>query len=611
MTTARLDRQIRTFDFVKLAVLVALATLLGLLAYSAAVGLQPSLARTNYEAVAGELFLMEGAGEQGRTIIVQAGSDELGRAIVNDGGQWAIEVAAPNRPALYNVILQNQASPQNVTVYGALRVLDPVQAQATDEAEVMFDSAENDQVNQAVETIIAEVDLPAFEMSPNLSANPNLLADGSLDVNGYAAPNATVDVMLDGQIVYMFSADDDGSWSGTLDVEEVGSHTINFIVTDQNGTVNTTEPITFTRYQAPTIEYTPTENGVPNEVAFQGTAEERARVGIEVNDSMIAITRADSAGNWRWVGKLPSEAGAELQVKAVLLDEENVPLVFGPAMALSLVDSVAAESADGEEEVMVEEEAVVADPVEESTEEEMTEEVMVETDPPAQGLAALKLPDALASEGRFNTLYAALDLTGNIYTLKLDEKFSIFAPTDEAFGRLPERVLLGWQNDVDALRQVLLHHLVKGELYTADLPVRGMVKTAANTNLILSNVGGVVEVEDVLLDKSDVTIANGVIHEISTVLMPPTDFVPTRIDTSGVSNFQGSELTIVGTGEIGAAIIVEMNGEPFGVAKVDNSGYWTVPGNIVPGEYTIIAYALDDNDILQNISEPVELTVTE
>ncbi len=603
MTIARLESQIRVYDFVKLTILFILVIVLGLMSYSAAVGLQPSLSSGIIEAVAGEPFLIEGGGDPGRQIIVQAGDQELGRAIVNDQGTWAIEVTAPERPSKYNVLLQNESSPQNVIVYGALRVLDPSQAQATEEAATMF-SAESE-VDKAVATIVAEVDVPPFEVSQNLREDARLLAGGSAEINGFAAPNATIEVVIDGEIVQTISADEDGRWETTLQIDEVGAHSLGFVVTDTNGVVTTTEVINFERYQEPTIEYAPSADNIPNELIFSGTAEQGARIGIEVNDQIVAITRADNYGEWLWVGKLPIDARSEILVRAVMLDEANAALVEGSLMEVVLVegDQVMAE------EVVASEDSAETEPVIEEVV-EPSEEIEVPA-PPAEGLAALTMPDALLEEGRFNTLYAALELTGNIYTLKLDEKFSIFAPTDAAFNKLPERVLIGYQNNIEALRGLLLHHLVQGNLYTDDLPVRGQVKTAANTELILSNVGGIVEVEDILLDKSDITLSNGVLHEINTVLIPPSDFEATRIDTSGVSNFKGNELTVVGTGEPGAQIILEMNGAAFGTGQVDQSGYWTVPGFISPGEYEIIAYALDENDVLQNLSDTVTMTVTE
>ena len=306
---------------------------------------------------------------------------------------------------------------------------------ATEEALTIADATELSEEDIAIATIVADNEIPPFEISPDPANDPLLLADGSAELNGFAAPNATVDVVLDGAVVQSFSAEADGSWRETITIEEIGTHTLQFIATDENGTAIETEPITFFRYIAPTIEFTPATEENPNQVALSGTAEADAKIGVEANGTLIDITRADRDGEWRWVGTLPADADNEFELRAVMLADDNTPLVAGAIMEVALpnVENVV-------EQVIVEEETT---PVEEAAVIEQVAEVeapVVEV-APAEGLAALKLPDALASEGRFNTLYAALDLTGNIYTLKLDEPFSIFAPTDAAFGRLPERVL--------------------------------------------------------------------------------------------------------------------------------------------------------------------------
>ena len=78
MTAARLDTDIRIYDIVKLAILLMLGVLFGLIAYNGVRGLQPTLASTSVEAVAGEMMTLEGQGETGRIVVVQAGELELG-----------------------------------------------------------------------------------------------------------------------------------------------------------------------------------------------------------------------------------------------------------------------------------------------------------------------------------------------------------------------------------------------------------------------------------------------------------------------------------------------------------------------------------------------------
>ena len=291
-----------------------------------------------------------------------------------------------------------------------------------------------------------------------------------------------------------------------------------------------------------------------------------------------------------------------------MLDERDMPIISGDVVTISLPASDAAIEAEESAEVAVSEADVDA---------AVAPEVATEEAPAAEAAARaalqmLKLPDALASDGRFNTFYAALDLTANIYTLKLDEQFTIFAPTDSAFGALPERVLLGWQNNPDALRRVLLHHIVPGRRFVENIPFDMPVDTLNRDVLAFKAIETEIVIDDLAaMVDNDIAVANGVIHAVDSVLFPPFDVEPPTIDGSGAATFAGSELTVVGFAEPGADILVELNGERFGTATADWQGEWRVRGAIVPGEYTILAWSFDVDDVLQGVSAPVELTVVE
>ncbi|HFC12183.1 MAG TPA: fasciclin domain-containing protein, partial [Anaerolineae bacterium] len=189
-------------------------------------------------------------------------------------------------------------------------------------------------------------------------------------------------------------------------------------------------------------------------------------------------------------------------------------------------------------------------------------------------------------------------------------KFTLFAPTDMAFGRLPERVLTGWQNNPDALRKVLLHHLIRGEFLTENLTVGSSLVMADGQELLIGDSGAGIMLAGVPL-QTQIEAKNGVIHELDRVILPTSDFAPTLIDSSGVATFKGTELVIVGSAEVGATILVELNGESYGEAVVDAAGFWRVAGIVEEGEYEILAYALNEKAVLQNISPAVLLLVQE
>ncbi len=131
--------------------------------------------------------------------------------------------------------------------------------------------------------------------------------------------------------------------------------------------------------------------------------------------------------------------------------------------------------------------------------------------------------DTAVANGNFTTLAAALEAAGLVDTLKGDGPFTVFAPTDEAFAKLPDgtvATLLEPANK-DQLTAVLTYHVVPGEV-TAE-QVSGMTEAATvNGKMVeIDASGGTVKVNDATVTTADVMATNGVIHVIDTVLLPP------------------------------------------------------------------------------------------
>jgi uncharacterized surface protein with fasciclin (FAS1) repeats len=131
------------------------------------------------------------------------------------------------------------------------------------------------------------------------------------------------------------------------------------------------------------------------------------------------------------------------------------------------------------------------------------------------------LTTVIADSATFSTLTQALKATGLDKTLGGRDQFTIFAPTDEAFGKLPEGLLtkLMLPENQEKLRMLLLYHVVAGRVLAAEM-TDGDVKTVNGEKLDVDVSADQVEVEGSKIYKSDVSATNGVMHSIGTVLVP-------------------------------------------------------------------------------------------
>jgi uncharacterized surface protein with fasciclin (FAS1) repeats len=124
--------------------------------------------------------------------------------------------------------------------------------------------------------------------------------------------------------------------------------------------------------------------------------------------------------------------------------------------------------------------------------------------------------------GSFGTLLAAVDAAGLTHDLMGDGPFTVFAPTDEAFGALPEGTvasLLEPENR-DQLREILTYHVASGRLYGADLLKDGAVETLAGRSVTVQVSNGRIQANDARVVATDIDAANGVVHVIDAVLIP-------------------------------------------------------------------------------------------
>ena len=132
--------------------------------------------------------------------------------------------------------------------------------------------------------------------------------------------------------------------------------------------------------------------------------------------------------------------------------------------------------------------------------------------------------DTAVSAGSFKTLVTAIKAAGLVDTLKGDGPFTVFAPTDEAFAKLPSGTLNDLLNNKEQLKAVLLYHVVPGKVMAADVVKLSSAKTALGQELNIKSCSGV-HVNEATVVQADVKASNGVIHVIDSVLLPENDVI--------------------------------------------------------------------------------------
>ena len=136
----------------------------------------------------------------------------------------------------------------------------------------------------------------------------------------------------------------------------------------------------------------------------------------------------------------------------------------------------------------------------------------------ALSVMAQDVVDTAVKAGNFTTLVTAVKAAGLVDTLKGPGPFTVFAPTDAAFAKVPKATLDALPADKAALAKVLTYHVVPGKVMAADVKA-GKVKTVQGQELTITTKGGVM-VDNAKVVATDVAASNGVIHAIDTVLMP-------------------------------------------------------------------------------------------
>ena len=130
--------------------------------------------------------------------------------------------------------------------------------------------------------------------------------------------------------------------------------------------------------------------------------------------------------------------------------------------------------------------------------------------------------DTAVAAGSFNTLAAALEAGGLIGTLKADGPYTVFAPTDEAFSKLPEGTveMLLLPENKDKLVEILTYHVVAGKVTAAEVVTLQTATTANGSDVAIRVVDDTVFINDSRVVATDIGASNGVIHVVDTVILP-------------------------------------------------------------------------------------------
>jgi uncharacterized surface protein with fasciclin (FAS1) repeats len=138
----------------------------------------------------------------------------------------------------------------------------------------------------------------------------------------------------------------------------------------------------------------------------------------------------------------------------------------------------------------------------------------------SKAVSTANLVETADSAGNFTTLLAAAQASGLASILADGGPYTVFAPTDEAFKKLPAGTVDTLLKNPDQLREVLLYHVVPGKVLAADVVSLDSAKTAQGSDVAIQVANGGVMVNNASVIATDIEASNGVIHVIDTVILP-------------------------------------------------------------------------------------------
>ncbi len=132
----------------------------------------------------------------------------------------------------------------------------------------------------------------------------------------------------------------------------------------------------------------------------------------------------------------------------------------------------------------------------------------------------MNIVEVAKDAGSFSTLLKAAEVAGLVDTLSTGGPFTIFAPTDDAFSKIPSETLNSLLAEPEKLKGILLYHGIEGKVKSTDLSGKMNVKTLQGQEITVDATHGV-KVNDATVIKADIMTDNGIIHVIDKVILPP------------------------------------------------------------------------------------------
>ncbi len=204
--------------------------------------------------------------------------------------------------------------------------------------------------------------------------------------------------------------------------------------------------------------------------------------------------------------------------------------------------------------------------------------------PPAEAAPMSKdIVDTAVADGRFTTLVAAVQAAGLVETLKGEGPFTVFAPTDDAFAKLPAGTVedLLKPENLETLKNILLYHVVPGKVMAADVTKLESAETALGENIMIKEDMGKVYINDAQVVITDIETLNGVIHVIDSVLLPPAEAAPMSKDIVDTAVADGRFTTLVAAVQA-AGLVETLKGEgPFTVFAPTDEAFAKLPAGTV------------------------------
>jgi uncharacterized surface protein with fasciclin (FAS1) repeats len=186
--------------------------------------------------------------------------------------------------------------------------------------------------------------------------------------------------------------------------------------------------------------------------------------------------------------------------------------------------------------------------------------------------------DTAVGAGKFNTLVAAVKAAGLVETLKGDGPFTVFAPTDEAFKKLPAGTveeLIKPENKAK-LAAILTYHVVSGNVMAADVVKLNSAKTVQGQNVAIEVADGKVKINGANVIATDIKCKNGVIHVIDSVILPPGN--PDIVDTA----VSAGKFTTLVAAVKAAGLVETLKGEgPFTVFAPTDEAFGKIPAETI------------------------------